>query len=886
MITNNKLEELYQERASSDLHVGNIYKGRVTNVEPSIQAAFIDFGLERNGFLHISDLHPMYFPGADKEEVERVGMKTPRRDRPPIQKCLRRGQDILVQVLKEGISTKGPTLTSYLSIPGRFIVMMPFMERLGVTRKVEDDEARREMRKILDELNPPAGFGFIVRTAGMGRNKTELKRDLAYLQRLWKSIEQRRKNARRVGELYAESDLVVRTIRDVFTTDIERIIVDDPIAAQRASDFLSIANPRAASRVYLYNEPTPIFEKFDIERQIDHISAREVPLPSGGSLVIEQTEALVAIDVNSGKSRENKDAETTAYKTNLEACDEICRQLRLRDLGGVIVNDLIDMRHMRHRRELETRFRNNLKNDRARTRVSTISTFGILEMTRQRMRPSLNTAMVKECDACAGLGHVKSPESVVLDVMRRLAVVLQHPKVDRVELTISPDVAFQLLNRKRSQLTDVERRFKKRVLVRVGGGRIDHLTIDAYDINGNVVTASGKRINQKPELEAVAPTPMSQLDILEDEPADELVESELDETMTDQSASGSSGSADGVDDVHGTNDGDGADADASSGRSRTTGNDDNRDGSGQDKPRRRRRRRGGRKHRRIEGEESSESGYGENDASADAENRDSQTGNADGEYSDGQTRDSNESTSERTDEKSESSNSSDSPETAGRDSVAAFDENGDPIKPKRRRRRGGRRHRRNRDGNHEQDGESGDGSTNGNLDTATESSQSSTSDSGDSEHANNAANSNTSNQVSDGLFEQGDRGDSHNESQDDSHSDSDSEAKPKRRRRRRRRGSGNGSSNRDGNSSSEGSNGNAKSTDQSDHTDAAPIVTSNGYSNKIHAVGDTTPANSPGNIADKKKAGDESSSTSSAKSSASKSVTETDHKNDTENTSA
>ncbi|QQE12225.1 Rne/Rng family ribonuclease [Planctomycetota bacterium] len=476
-----KLDEFYQERSSSESHVGNIYKGRVTNVEASIQAAFIDFGLERNGFLHISDLHPKYFPGKDKEEFEQVGSKTPRRDRPPIQKCLKRGQEIVVQVLKEGIGTKGPTLTSYLSIPGRFVVMMPDMQRLGVSRKVEDEDARRAMKKTLNELKPPSGFGFIVRTAGIGQTKTDLKRDLAYLARLWKSIEKRKKAIRTVGELYAESDLVIRTIRDVFRTDIERIVIDDITAAKRARDFLAVSNPRTKTKVEYYHDPVPLYHRFGIEEQIDQINAREVPLPSGGALVFDQAEALVAIDVNSGKSREAQDAESNAYNTNKEAVDEICRQLKLRDLGGLVVNDLIDMRESKHRRKIEARFRKNLKNDRARSRINPISQFGMLEMTRQRMRPSLKNSIYNECVHCAGSGHVKTAETVVLEVMRYLAMVMHHRKVTQIELMISPDVAFHLLNKKRSQLVGLERKFDKPVMVRVGGDQIDFVEIKAYD---------------------------------------------------------------------------------------------------------------------------------------------------------------------------------------------------------------------------------------------------------------------------------------------------------------------------------------------------------------------------------------------------------------------
>jgi ribonuclease E len=513
-----KLEELYHERASVESHVGNIYKGRITNVEPAIQAAFVDFGAERNGFLHITDLHPKFFPGSAKEEFERVGKKTPHRDRPLIQNCLKRGQEILVQVLKEGIGTKGPTLTSYLSIPGRYLVMMPDMQRLGVSRKVEDDDARREVRKILDELDPPEGFGFIVRTAGMGRNKTELKRDLAYLTRLWKMIEKRRKQVN-VGELYVESDLIIRTLRDLFSTDIDRVVIDHPVAAKRASDFLSIINPRAGSKVFVYNEPTPIFHRFGIEKQIDTIHARTVPMPGGGSLVIDQTEALVAIDVNSGRMRNNKDAETTAYKTNQEAVDEICRQLRLRDMGGVVVCDFIDMREPKKRRAIESRFRDNLKKDRAKTKVLSINQFGILALTRQRMRPSLNSALFATCAHCDGDGVIKNPESVVLHVMRRLALVIHRPEVVRVELAISPDVAFQLLNKKRKHLVLLEQKHNASVLVRVHGKtKIDEVDIIAYDDRGGIVNVD----SQKFSTDNVELIPLNSNEALPDDLLDDL----------------------------------------------------------------------------------------------------------------------------------------------------------------------------------------------------------------------------------------------------------------------------------------------------------------------------------------------------------------------------
>ncbi|MHC4996195.1 MAG: Rne/Rng family ribonuclease [Planctomycetota bacterium] len=485
-----KLEELYTERTSADLHVGNIYRGKVTNVEQSIQAAFIDFGESRNGFLHITDLHPRYFPGEDKETTERVGHKTPRHERPAIQNALKRGQEVLVQVLKEGISTKGPTLTSYLSIPGKYLVMMPGMERHGVSRKVEDIDQRRAMRKILDDLDPPKDMGFIVRTAGIGRPKTELKRDLNYLLRLWKDIDKRMKTGRGPAELYVESDLVIRTLRDVMTSDVKRIIVDNRRAALRVKQFLKISMPRSTTKVYHYQDPVPLFDAMGLEQQIQQINQREVPLPSGGSLVFDQTEALVAIDVNSGKSRSAKSAEDTAYHTNQQAVDEIARQLRLRDLGGLIVLDLIDMYMMKHRREIEHRFQKHLKNDRARTKVMRISDLGMMEMTRQRMRPSLNKSVFDECPTCKGHGIVKSNESMGLHIMRRLAVAINAPKVHTVLVAARPEVLEMILNRKRGDLSRLELAAGKEFNFRGDATlALDEIEITSRDANGGIVNS-------------------------------------------------------------------------------------------------------------------------------------------------------------------------------------------------------------------------------------------------------------------------------------------------------------------------------------------------------------------------------------------------------------
>lgn len=482
IVEDGKLEEFYAERMSAVSRVGNIYVGRVTNVEPAIQAAFVDFGVGENGFLHVSDLHPRYFPGEDSETTERVGKKTPRRERPPIQAALKKGMEIAVQVIKEGVGTKGPTLTSYLSIPGRFLVMMPQMDKVGVSRKVEDEDKRIKMREILDQLELPEGFGFIVRTAGMERTKAELKRDLAYLARLWKDMERRRAAGNRPRLLYSESDLLVRCLRDLHTTEMTEVIIDNELALKRASQFLKIVAPRGGAKLKRYGGKTPIYHAFGVEQQISMMHSREVPLPSGGRLVIDETEALVAIDVNSGKMRDARDAETNAYRANLEAIDEICRQIRLRDVGGLIINDLIDMRDLKRRRDIETRIKDRLKRDRARTTVLQISAFGILEMTRQRNRASHESQHFADCPTCHGRGLIQRPGSVAADALRELAAMLDHDRVTKIEMVVSPRVAGELLSSRRRALSRVERTSGKQVEVRVSEAvPLDRVTFYAYD---------------------------------------------------------------------------------------------------------------------------------------------------------------------------------------------------------------------------------------------------------------------------------------------------------------------------------------------------------------------------------------------------------------------
>jgi ribonuclease E len=537
-----KLEELHVERFASASRVGNIYVGRVMNVEPAIQAAFVDFGVGENGFLHVTDLHPRYFPGEDDSATERVGLKTPRRERPPIQTALRKGDEIIVQVLKEGVGTKGPTLTSYLSIPGRFLVMMPNMDKVGVSRKVEDEEERRAMREILDQLDLPEGFGFILRTAGMSRTKAELKRDLAYLMRLWKDMEKRRDRASGGGSkarlLYSESDLLVRALRDILTNETHEIAIDNEMALKRAAKFLKIVAPRTSTKLLHYNQKAPMFHAYSVENQISLIHAREVPLPSGGRLVIDQTEALVAIDVNSGRSRDSRDSETNAYQTNIEAVDEICRQLRLRDMGGIVINDLIDMRSISHRKDIENRFKERMKRDRAKSTVLQISEFGILQMTRQRMRASHESVHFTDCPTCRGRGMLQKPDSVAGDALRELSAILDLQRVAKVEMVVAPRVAGDLLSTKRQLLSRIERTYGKHVDVRVSESvPVDRITFYAYDETGSDIDLSNLPMPRKPRdlpewIDADAATEADWAPDLDAE-AEEARRNEVDEAAAD-----------------------------------------------------------------------------------------------------------------------------------------------------------------------------------------------------------------------------------------------------------------------------------------------------------------------------------------------------------------
>lgn len=456
VVDNGLLSELYVARQSDEKYLGNIYKGRVINIEPAIQAAFIDFGRERNGFLHLSDCMPAYSKHLSNPH-----------DRKNITKVLRRGQEVIVQITKDQIGTKVPTLTTYVSIPGRYVVLMPAVNKCGVSKKIDDEPERRRIRKILRDIDPPGGMGYIARTAAVGRSKNDIARDIDYLLKLWRAILERVKKERSPVTLYKEGDLVIRTLRDVLTDEHDELVIDQYDVYQKSQDFVRMVAPSFEKKIRYYPGPMPLFNRYDLETQIEQIQSKRVNLKSGGSIIIEQTEALVSIDVNSGKYKEKTSLEETAYRTNLEAMEEIVRQLKLRDLGGLVVCDFIDMMDQKHRRGLERSFREALKDDRARIRVGRISRFSLIELTRQRQRESLKRTTYRQCPYCVGTGYVKAVESVALELVRNIrARIAEGTGGHKLEIIAHPEVTDYIQEQKKDSLEEWQRRFKTNVHIR------------------------------------------------------------------------------------------------------------------------------------------------------------------------------------------------------------------------------------------------------------------------------------------------------------------------------------------------------------------------------------------------------------------------------------
>jgi ribonuclease E len=447
IVDGQKLVDLDIETAGKEQCKGNIYKAIITRVEPSLEACFVDYGGNRHGFLPFKEVSSQYYqPGSG--------------NRPSIKEALKEGQELLVQVEKDERGNKGAALTTNISLAGRYIVLMPKNPNGGgVSRRIEGEE-RAHLRDVLSQLDIPKGMSIIARTAGIGRNVEEFQWDLNYLKQLWDAIEGAGEAEKTPSLIYLESSLVIRAIRDYFNPEIGEILIDTEEVYQQALAFMSIVMPDHASRIKHYVDDVPLFSRFQIEHQIESAHAREINLPSGGAIVIDHTEALTSIDINSARSTRGSDIEATAFNTNLEAAEEIARQMRLRDLGGLLVIDFIDMESNKHQRDVENRLRDSLRYDRARVQTARISRFGLLELSRQRLQPSLEESNHITCPRCSGNGHIRGTESSALHVLRIMQEEAMKENSIAIHAQVPVDVATFLLNEKRANIHVIESRLK------------------------------------------------------------------------------------------------------------------------------------------------------------------------------------------------------------------------------------------------------------------------------------------------------------------------------------------------------------------------------------------------------------------------------------------
>ncbi len=452
-----KLDNLDIETTTRKQNKSNIYKAIITRIEPSLEAAFVDFGANRHGFLPLKDVSRSYFtPSESSKDVN---------ERLHIKDLLHEGQELIVQVDKAERGNKGAALTSFISLAGRYLVLMPNNPRAGgVSRRIEGDD-RNEAREVLSTLEIPAGMGLILRTAGVNKTAEELKWDLEYLLQLWKAIENSAQPHPAPFLIYQESNVIIRAIRDYLREDINEILIDSPDIYEEAYAFMQQVMPQYLNKVKLYKDKVPLFTRYQIESQIESAFQREVKLPSGGAIVLDHTEALLSIDINSARSTKGVDIEETALTTNLEAVDEVARQLRLRDLGGLVVIDFIDMLSHKNQREVETRMKDALKVDRARVQVGRISRFGLLEMSRQRLRPSLGESSHNICPRCNGQGTIRSVESLSLSILRVMEEEAMKEKTDKLITEVPVEVATYLLNEKRQAVLDIEERQQINILL-------------------------------------------------------------------------------------------------------------------------------------------------------------------------------------------------------------------------------------------------------------------------------------------------------------------------------------------------------------------------------------------------------------------------------------
>ncbi len=469
LLEGGRLEEYSVERKSSRNIVGSVYKGKVKNIEMGLKAMFVDIGFEKNAFLHFWDAIPAALDSGI-EEIDRRSNKRPRKrvtvkDIPSIYPV---GSDVIVQVTKGPIGTKGPRVTTNLSFAGRYLVLMPFSDRSGISRKIEEPKERERLRKVLRELDIPEGVGVIIRTVGEGQRARYFVRDLRVLLDQWAKVDQAIRENPSPCRLFEEPDLVERTVRDFLTEEINEILCDDHGATDRMTDMVGQISRRARNRVRYYDGATPIFETYGVQKQIDDAFHRQVWLKCGGYIVIDETEALVAIDVNTGRNKGGRDVEKTISQTNLEAADEIARQLRLRNIGGLIIADFIDMKSRRDQQAVYNLMKERLKRDKARTHVLPISQLGLMEMTRQRAQESLSDTIYENCPYCGGRGVVKTTMSTSVELHRTLNTVMRRyqDSIHDIRVILNPDVLKRLKEEDEELLVELERRYAGRLMFR------------------------------------------------------------------------------------------------------------------------------------------------------------------------------------------------------------------------------------------------------------------------------------------------------------------------------------------------------------------------------------------------------------------------------------
>lgn len=456
------LEEFFIERDDASKQFGNIYKGSVKSIIPGMGASFIDLGTAKDGFLYVDDAlsNPL-----DEEMSAEEMPKTHRRRRVNIDEVLKQGQDIIVQVVKEGIRNKGPRLTTHFSLPARYLVLMPGDRRFGISRRVENRSERDRIKQIFSQIELPEDAGVIVRTAGEGKSEKEFVRDIKYLTQLWKKIRNGIKRKKAPSTIHEELPLVERVIRDYFSEETERIVVDDKELHRQILKFMRVYLPGYKVNLELFKDPGALFDTFNVHKEIEKAFQRKVYLKCGAHLVIEQTEALVSIDVNTGKFTGKKNLEATVFRANLEAAREIARQLRLRDMGGVIIIDFIDMESYENRKRVVRELREAIKEDRAKTNVLHFSDIGMVEMTRQRIRPSLEGSVYDTCSYCEGKAVVKSVASMAVETFRKIRRNLQGAKHRTLEVSVNPEVASRILSQDRETLRDFEKANRSKVIL-------------------------------------------------------------------------------------------------------------------------------------------------------------------------------------------------------------------------------------------------------------------------------------------------------------------------------------------------------------------------------------------------------------------------------------